>query len=261
MTNYQKPKVWIWEDANDNRSGNRPTAGARFEQDLPKGEAPLQVYSLGTPNGIKVAIMLEELKNLGFTDANYDLFKINISNGDQFGSGFVEINPNSKIPVLVDYSQENPIRVFESGSILLYLAEKFNVFIPQDLPNRTEVLNWVFWQMGAAPFVGGGFGHFFHYAPIEQEYPINRYTMETKRQLDLLDQHLSTRTYMVNEEYTIADMIIWSWYGRLAQGNLYEGSFEFLDMKSYIHLKQWTDRIAQRPAVQRALEVEYREII
>lgn len=260
MTEYQKPTVWTWEDENDRRSGNRPTAGARFEQTLPKGEAPLQLYSLGTPNGIKVTVMLEELKALGIEGANYDLFKISIGEGDQFGSDFVSINPNSKIPALLDYSEPQPVRVFESGSILVYLAEKFDAFLPKDRANRTEVMNWVFWQMGSAPFVGGGFGHFFHYAPTAQEYPINRYTMETKRQLDVLDQHLANRTYMVNEEYTIADMIIWSWYGRLAQGKLYQGSYEFLDMPSYKNLAAWTERIAQRPAVQKALEVEYKTL-
>lgn len=260
MTDYIKPKVWQWEDENDNRSGNRPTAGARFDQTLPKGDAPLQVYSLGTPNGIKVAIMLEELKALGIEEANYDLFKIDIGKGDQFGSDFVKINPNSKIPAMVDYSEPTPLRVFESGSILLYLAEKFGHFLPKNRAEKTECLNWVFWQTGAAPFVGGGFGHFYNYAPTAQEYPINRYTMETKRQLDVLDQHLSQQAYMVGDEYTIADMIIWSWYGRLAQDKLYDGSYEFLDMESYQNVKDWTERIAARPAVQKALSVEYKDI-
>lgn len=260
MSNYTKPAVWQWEDENDKRTGNRPTAGARFEQKLPKGNAPLQLYSLGTPNGIKVAIMLEELLELGITDATYDLYKINISEGDQFGSDFVAINPNSKIPALVDYSESPAINIFESGSILVYLAEKFGHFLPTERALRTQCLNWVFWQMGTAPFLGGGFGHFFAYAPTEQEYPINRYTMEAKRQLDVLDQHLATHQYMIGDEYTIADMIIWSWYGRLAQGNLYSGSFEFLNVSQYTHLIAWTNRIAERPAVKRALAVEYQPL-
>ncbi|UUM61434.1 glutathione-dependent disulfide-bond oxidoreductase [Streptococcus suis] len=260
MTEYTKPLVWKWEDENDNRSGNRPTAGARFEQKLPKGEKPFQVYSLGTPNGIKVAIMLEELRELGISDADYDLFLINIGQGDQFGSDFVSINPNSKIPAMVDYSGADPVRVFESSHILLYLAEKFDAFLPRDWAGRTEVLNWLFWQTGAAPFVGGGFGHFYHYAPTAQEYPINRYAMETKRQLDVLDQLLATRPYIAGDEYTITDIAIWSWYGRLAQGNLYPGSKEFLDVASYQNLNQWVEKIAKRPAVARGLAVEYKKL-
>ncbi len=260
MTEYTKPLVWKWEDENDNRSGNRPTAGSRFDQKLPKGEKPFQVYSLGTPNGIKVAIMLEELREFGVSDADYDLFLINIGQGDQFGSDFVAINPNSKIPAMVDYSEKEPVRVFESANILLYLAEKFDVLLPKEWAERTEVLNWLFWQTGAAPFVGGGFGHFFHYAPTVQEYPINRYTMETKRQLDLLDQLLATREYVAGSTYTIADIAIWSWYGRLVQGELYPGSAEFLDVASYKHLKVWVEKIAQRPAIQRGLTVKYQSI-
>lgn len=260
MTEYVKPQVWSWEDENDNRSGNRPTAGSRFEQALPRGENPLQVYSLGTPNGIKVAILLEELKEAGVADAGYDLFLINIGQGDQFGSDFVAINPNSKIPALVDQSEDEDVSVFESSHILLYLTEKYGKLIPQDSKTKTEMMNWLFWQTGAAPFVGGGFGHFFHYAPSAQEYPINRYAMETKRQLDLLDQLLASRSYIAGEEYTIADIAIWSWYGRLVDGALYPGSAAFLDVDSYKHLKAWTEKIAARPAVQRGLAVEYHSI-
>ncbi|HFI0273263.1 TPA: glutathione-dependent disulfide-bond oxidoreductase [Streptococcus suis] len=259
MTEYIKPMVWKWEDENDNRSGNRPTAGSRFEQKLPLGNAPLQVYSLGTPNGLKVTILLEELKELGL-DLDYDLFRIDISKGDQFGSDFVALNPNSKIPALLDVSGEEPIRVFESSHILLYLAEKYGQFLPDNLAERTEMFNWLFWQTGAAPFVGGGFGHFFHYAPMAQEYPINRYAMETKRQLDLLDQVLATRPYIAGQTYTIADVAIWSWYGRLVQGALYPGSAEFLDVNSYKSLKAWVEKIAQRPGVQKGLEVVYQPL-
>ena len=260
MQEYNLPKVWQWKDENDNRSGNRPTAGARFEQNLPRGEKPFQVYSLGTPNGIKVTVMFEELLAAGVTEAAYDLFLINIGKGDQFGSDFVDINPNSKIPAMVDQNGSADVNVFESGSILLYLADKFGQFIPKDVSLRTECLNWVFWQVGSAPFVGGGFGHFFNYAPTKQEYPINRYTMETKRLLDVLDQHLEGKTFIVGEEYTIADIINWSWFGRLALDKLYDGSFEFLDMKSYPNVVAWAERINQRPAVQKALNVEYKQI-
>lgn len=257
---YQVPDVWKWEDENDSRGGNRPAAGARFDQTLPVGENPLQVYSLGTPNGIKVAIMLEELLEAGFEEANYDLYKIDITGGDQFGSDFVDINPNSKIPALVDRSQNPPIKLFESGSILLYLAEKYQTLIPQDLHQRTEVLNWTFWQTGAAPYVGGGFGHFFAYAPEKMEYPINRFTMETKRQLDLLDKTLAERPYVAGDEYSIADIMIWPWYGRLLQGDLYKGSAEFLDKDAYPNLLKWADIIGQRPAVKRALEADYKAL-
>uniref|UniRef100_UPI00403F105A glutathione-dependent disulfide-bond oxidoreductase n=1 Tax=Candidatus Enterococcus willemsii TaxID=1857215 RepID=UPI00403F105A len=259
MSEYQLPKVWEWNEEGT-KSGNQPVAGSRFEQTLPIGEQPLQVYSLGTPNGIKVTIMLEELKEAGISEATYDLYKINIGEGDQFGSDFVKINPNSKIPAMVDYSEDDPIRVFESVSILLFLAEKFDRFIPHTLAEKTELMNWLFWQTGAAPFVGGGFGHFFAYAPFAQEYPINRYTMETKRQLDLLDKQLANHAYITGDEYTIADMAIWPWYGRLVQGDLYSGSAEFLNVKEYKHLNAWADKISQRPAVKRALEVEYKEI-
>ncbi|MGO4940545.1 glutathione-dependent disulfide-bond oxidoreductase [Fundicoccus sp. Sow4_D5] len=260
MTEYKLPEVWQWNEENPSKSGNRPTAGSRFEQKLPVGDAPLQLYSLGTPNGIKVTIMLEELKELGVEDADYDLYLINIGEGDQFGSDFVAINPNSKIPALVDQSQEPRLEIFESGSILLYLAEKYGQLIPQDIHGRTETLNWLFWQIGAGPYIGGGFGHFYAYAPEKQAYPINRFSMETKRQLDLLDQTLAQRPYIAGDNYTIADIVIWSWYGRLALGNLYESSDTFLDVASYTHLMEWSKRIAERPGVRKGLEVEYKEL-
>lgn len=257
---YELPKVWQWEDENTNRTGNNPTAGSRFEQTLPVGEAPLQLYSLGTPNGVKITIMLEELKELGVSGAVYDLYKIDIGAGDQFGSDFVSINPNSKIPALVDQSEHPRLEVFESGSILLYLAEKFQQFIPTDLPGRTETLNWLFWQVGSGPYVGGGFGHFFAYAPEKMKYPIDRFTMETKRQLDLLDKTLAARPYVAGDSYTIADIAIWSWYGQLALGDLYKGSDAFLDIASYTHLGEWAKRIADRPGVKKGLAVAYQSI-
>lgn len=260
MAKYELPKVWQWEDENTNRGGNRPTAGARFEQTLPVGEAPFQLYSLGTPNGIKVTIMLEELKELGVEGADYDLYKIHIGEGDQFGSDFVKINPNSKIPAMVDQSQNPPLRIFESGSILLYLAEKFNKLIPTDIHGRTETLNWLFWQIGAGAFVGGGFGHFFAFAPEPMKYPIDRYTMETKRQLDLLDKILAQRPYIIGETYTIADIAIWSWYGQIALGKLYKGAYEFLNMDEYPNLLEWSRRIAERPGVQKGLDAKYQPI-
>ena len=260
MTKYELPDVWQWEEENSNRGGNRPTADERFEQKLPVGEAPFQLYSLGTPNGIKVTIMLEELKELGVDGADYDLYKINIGAGDQFGSDFVKINPNSKIPALVDQSQSPRVEIFESGSILLYLAEKFNKLIPTDIHGRTETLNWLFWQIGSGPYVGGGFGHFFAYAPEPMKYPIDRFTMETKRQLDLLDKILAQRSYIAGDTYTIADVTIWPWYGRLALGKLYEGSYEFLNMDEYTHLLEWAHRIAERPGVQKGLAVEYQSL-
>ena len=260
MTDYKLPDVWQWEDENTEKGGNRPTAGSRFEQTLPVGDAPLQLYSLGTPNGIKITIMLEELKELGVVDAAYDLYKINIGEGDQFGSDFVEINPNSKIPALVDQSQTPRLEIFESGSILLYLAEKYGHLIPTDIHGRTETLNWVFWQVGSGPYVGGGFGHFFAYAPEKMKYPIDRFTMETKRQLDLLDKTLAKRSYIAGDTYTIADIIIWSWYGRLALGNVYKGSDKFLDVEAYTHLMEWSKRIADRPGVKNGLAVEYQEL-
>ena len=260
MSEYQTPKVWQWDESQATLSGNQPTAGSRLEQKLPIGGEALQVYSLGTPNGQKVTILLEELKAAGISEAAYDLFLINISKGDQFGSDFVKINPNSKIPALMDYSKAEPIRVFESVSILLYLAEKFDAFIPKSLAEKTEMMNWLFWQTGAAPFVGGGFGHFYHYAPFAQEYPINRYTMETKRQLDVLDKHLADKEYIVGSEYTIADMAIWPWYGRLVQGELYGDAAEFLQADQYTNLKAWAKRVGERPGLQNGLTVEYKEI-
>ncbi len=262
MTNYELPRVWSAEDINQGKfSGiNRPTTGSRFEQVLPKGEKPFQLYSLGTPNGVKVTILLEELLALGIKEADYDLYKISIMDGEQFGSGFVEVNPNSKIPALLDQSSANDIRIFESANILLYLAEKFGQFLPKEIEKRTEVLNWLFWQAGSAPFVGGGFGHFFNYAPEKIEYAINRFTMETKRQLDLLDKELATKPYIAGEEYTIADIAIWSWYGRIVLDQLYQNSAEFLDAASYTHLVEWAKRIENRPAVQKGLEVEYKSL-
>ena len=262
MTNYELPRVWSAAEINQGKfSGiNRPTAGARFEQELPKGEKPFQLYSLGTPNGIKVTILLEELLALGIKEADYDLYKISIMDGEQFGTGFVEVNPNSKIPALLDQSSANDIRIFESANILLYLAEKFEQFLPKEIEKRTEVLNWLFWQAGSAPFVGGGFGHFFNYAPEKIEYAINRFTMETKRQLDLLDKELATRPYIAGEEYTIADIAIWSWYGQLVLDKLYPNSAEFLDASSYTYLVEWAKRIENRPAVQKGLDVEYKSL-
>ena len=260
MAKYELPDVWQWEEENSKRGANRPTAGERFEQKLPVGEAPFQLYSLGTPNGIKVTIMLEELKELGVDGADYDLYTINIGDGDQFGSDFVKINPNSKIPALVDQSQNPRVEIFESGSILLYLAEKYNKLIPTDIHGRTETLNWLFWQIGSGPYVGGGFGHFFAYAPEPMKYPIDRFTMETKRQLDLLDKILAQRSYIAGDTYTIADITIWSWYGRLALGKLYEGSYEFLNMSEYTHLLEWAHRIAERPGVQKGLAAEYQSL-
>ena len=257
MTDYQLPEVW--QEPEEYTGLNRPTAGSRFDQNLPRGEKPFQVYSLGTPNGIKVAVMFEELKELGL-DVDYDLFKIDISSGDQFGSDFVAINPNSKIPAMLDVSEEKEVNVFESANILLYLAEKFGQLIPQSHQERNEVLNWLFWQTGAAPFLGGGFGHFFHYAPEKIEYAIDRYTMEAKRQLDLLDKELAQKPYIAGDDYTIADIAIWSWYGRLVDGKLYDGSDVFLDVTSYPNVLKWAETIAKRPAVQRGLEVAYKPL-
>ncbi|SMS00878.1 Disulfide-bond oxidoreductase YghU [Vibrio mangrovi] len=246
---YIPPQVWQWEHENGGKFAgiNRPTAGARFEQDLPVGQHPLQLYSMATPNGVKVTVLLEELLEKGISAAEYDAYLIDISEGDQFGSGFVGVNPNSKIPALVDYSGEAPIRIFESGAILLYLAEKFGEFIPEGAL-RAECLSWLFWQVGSAPFLGGGFGHFYAYAPEKFEYPIDRYAMESKRQLDVLNQHLATHTYLCGDQYTIADMAIWPWYGTLVLGGLYDAA-EFLDVKSYTHVVRWAESISQRPAV------------
>ncbi|WP_050882208.1 glutathione-dependent disulfide-bond oxidoreductase [Yersinia intermedia] len=249
---YQPPKVWT----ENNESGcvwskiNRPTAGARHEATLPVGKHPLQLYSMATPNGQKVTILLEELLALGEKGAEYDAHLIRISEGDQFSSGFVAVNPNSKIPALMDHSTPTPVRVFESGAILLYLADKFGHFLPKDHAQRTEALNWLFWLQGAAPYLGGGFGHFYHYAPVKIEYAIDRFTMEAKRQLDLLNTQLKTHEYIAGDEYSIADIAIWPWYGNLVLGLQYEAG-EFLDVKSYTHLIRWTEKIAQRPAVQR----------
>lgn len=249
---YTPPKVWKWDSESGGAfaSINRPIAGATHEKALPVGEHPLQLYSLATPNGVKVTIMLEELLALGFDGAEYDAHLIRINDGDQFGSGFVEINPNSKIPALLDCSTTPPIRVFESGSILLYLAEKFGAFLPHTPAGRTECLNWLFWQMGAGPFVGGGFGHFYAYAPEKYEYPINRYTMEVKRQLDVLDRQLAEHPYVAGAEYSIADMSIWPWYGALVTNEAYDAA-EFLDAQSYKNVLRWTEEIGRRPAVQR----------
>ena len=249
---YEPPKVWTWNKENGGRfaSINRPIAGPTHEQELPVGRHPLQLYSLATPNGVKVTVMLEELLALGHDGAEYDAWLIDIGKGDQFGSGFVAVNPNSKIPALMDRSGPEPIRVFESGSILLYLAEKFGAFLPKDIKNRTECLSWLFWQMGSAPYLGGGFGHFYAYAPSKMEYPIDRFAMETKRQLDVLDRRLADNQYLSGEDYSIADMAVWPWYGALAKGLLYGGG-EFLSVHEYKHVQRWTDQIAKRPAVRR----------
>ena len=251
-TDYQPPSVWEWDKENGGAFSkiNRPTAGATHEKVLPIGDNPLQLYSLATPNGVKVTIMLEELLALGHSGAEYDAWLCRIRDGEQFSSGFVEINPNSKIPALLDRSVEGSQRVFESGAILLYLAEKFGAFIPEDPIEKTECMSWLFWQMASAPYLGGGFGHFYAYAPAKFEYPINRFAMETKRQLDLLDQRLSKNEFIAGSEYTLADMAIWSWYGQLALGRLYNAA-EFLDVESYTHLMDWTKKIDARNTVQR----------
>jgi len=249
---YVPPKVWPWNKASGGRfaSINRPVAGATHEQALPIGKHPLQLYSLATPNGVKVTVMLEELLALGHAGAEYDAWLIRINEGQQFGSGFVAVNPNSKIPALMDRSGAVPVRVFESGAILIYLAEKFGAFLPSGGAQRAECLSWLFWQMGSAPFLGGGFGHFYAYAPSKIEYAIDRYAMEVKRQLDVLDRHLADSRYLVGDDYTIADMAIWPWYGSLVKGQLYEAG-EFLDVASYKNVLRWTEAIAERPAVQR----------
>jgi GST-like protein len=253
---YVPPKVWKNEAASGGQfaSINRPVAGPTHDKELPIGEHALQLYSLATPNGVKVTIMLEELLALGHKDAEYDAWLIRIGEGDQFSSGFVDINPNSKIPALLDHSTTPPTRVFESGSILLYLAEKFGEFLPTDLAGRTETLNWLFWQMGAAPYLGGGFGHFYAYAPEKIEYAINRFTMEAKRQLDVLDRRLGESRYIAGDTFTIADIAIWSWYGQLALGNVYSAA-EFLAAEEYTHVQRWAKEIAKRPAVIRGLRV------
>ena len=250
---YVPPKVWTWESPSGGQFANinRPVAGATHEKDLPVGKHPLQLYSLATPNGQKAAIMLEELLERGHDGAEYDAWPIRIGEGDQFSSGFVAINPNSKIPALVDRSGPSPVRVFESGSILIYLAEKFGEFLPASGPGRTEVLNWLSWQMGAAPFLGGGFGHFFAYAPEKMEYPINRYAMEAKRQLDVLNRRLAESDYIGGPDYSIADIAIWPWYGGMALGRSYEGADVFLATQEYEHLMRWAKAIDSRPAVKR----------
>ena len=252
MTDYTPPKVWTWNKENGGRFANinRPIAGPTHDKELPVGRHPLQLYSLATPNGIKATVMLEELLALGHKGAEYDAWLINIGAGDQFGSGFVDINPNSKIPALLDRSGPTPIRVFESGAILVHLAEKFGALLPTDPAKRAEAFSWLFWQMGSAPYLGGGFGHFYAYAPTKIEYAIDRFAMETKRQLDVLDRRLAESEYLGGDEYTIADIAVWPWYGGLAKGVLYEAG-EFLAVHEYKNVQRWADQIAERPAVQR----------
>jgi GST-like protein len=249
---YTPPKVWKWDSESGGRfaSINRPVAGPTHERELPVGNHPFQLYSLATPNGVKVTVMLEELLALGLEGAEYDAYMVKITEGEQFSSGFVSVNPNSKIPAMLDQSVTPAIRIFESGSILFYLAEKFNAFLPADIAKRTECLSWLFWQMGSAPMLGGGFGHFFAYAPEKYEYPINRFTMEVKRQLDVLDRQLANEPYISGDEYTIADMAIWPWYGALVLGRLYEAA-EFLEVHTYENVVRWAREIEKRPAVQR----------
>ena len=256
---YTPPKVWKWDTGNGGQFANinRPIAGATHDKDLPVGEHPFQLYSLATPNGVKVTVMLEELLEAGHRGAEYDAWIISIQDGDQFGSGFVDINPNSKIPALLDRSGESPVRVFESGSILMHLAEKFGAFLPKAGAKRTETLNWLFWQMGSAPFLGGGFGHFYAYAPWKMKYPIDRFAMEVKRQLDVLDRHLVDNRFMAGDDYTIADIAIFPWYGGMALGFLYEAG-EFLDVETYTNVRRWAFEIAARPAVQRGRIVNKR---
>ena len=251
--NYTLPRVWTWDKDNGGAfaSINRPIAGATHDRELPVGRHPLQLYSMGTPNGQKVTIMLEELLAAGHQGAEYDAWMVRIGDGEQFGSGFVSANPNSKIPALMDHSISPPQRVFESGSILIYLAEKFGAFLPSDPAMRTETLSWLFWQMGSAPMLGGGFGHFFAYAPEKFEYPINRYAMEVKRQMDVLDRRLESNEYIAGDSYTIADIAIWPWYGGVALGRAYEGADVFLDVGSYRNLQRWAKQIDARPAVKR----------
>ena len=249
---YAPPKVWKWKTENGGKFANinRPTAGATHDKELPVGEHPIQLYSLATPNGVKVTVMLEELLAIGKVGAEYDAHLINITEGDQFGRGFVDVNPNSKIPAMVDHSADKPLRIFESASMLVYLAEKFDAFIPTDIAGRTECLSWVFWQMGSAPYLGGGFGHFYAYAPMKIEYCIDRFAMEVKRQLDVLDRHLADNEYMCGDEYTIADIAIWPWYGAVVANLVYDAA-EFLDAASYEHVNRWADQIRSRKAIQR----------
>jgi GST-like protein len=252
LPEYTPPRVWVWDtpDGGPWGSTNRPTAGATHERELPVGRHPLQLYSLGTPNGIKVTILLEELLALGHAGAEYDAWLVQISEGEQFGSGFVAINPNSKIPALLDRSMDPPVRVFESGAILSYLAEKFDAFLPTDPHGRAECQSWLFWQMASTPYMGGGFGHFYMYAPVKIEYAINRYTIEVKRQMDVLNRRLGESEYIAGDAYTIADMAIWPWYGLLVGGKMYEAG-EYLQVQEYAHVKRWADQIAARPAVRR----------
>jgi GSH-dependent disulfide-bond oxidoreductase len=253
---YTPPKVWTWDQENGGQFANinRPIAGATHDKALPVGAHPLQLYSLATPNGVKVTVMLEELLALGHKGAEYDAWLIEIGKGDQFGSGFVEVNPNSKIPAMMDHSVSPPQRIFESGAILLYLADKFGALIPKDAAGRTECLSWLFWQMGSAPYLGGGFGHFYAYAPTKMEYPINRFAMETKRQLDVLDRQLATQPFIAGASYSIADIAIWAWYGNLVLGRQYNAG-EFLDVTSYTHVLAWAQKIDARPAVIRGRKV------
>jgi len=253
---YVPPKVWKWEKPNGGQFANinRPIAGPTHDKELPVGRHPLQLYSLATPNGVKVTVMLEELLALGRSGAEYDAWPIRINQGDQFGSGFVAVNPNSKIPALLDRSGPKPIRVFESGAILLYLAEKFGAFLPTDTATRAECFSWLFWQMGSAPYLGGGFGHFYAYAPTKIEYAIDRFAMEVKRQLDVLDRRLAEAEYLAGADYTIADIAVWPWYGGLAKGRAY-GAGEFLQVQDYKNVQRWTDAIEARPAVQRGRKV------
>ncbi|CAN7234444.1 glutathione-dependent disulfide-bond oxidoreductase [Agrobacterium tumefaciens] len=254
---YEVPKVWTWDKGNGGQfaSINRPIAGPTHEKELPVGKHPLQLYSLATPNGQKVSIMLEELLAAGHKGADYDAWLIKIGEGDQFGSGFVGVNPNSKIPALMDHSTPEPTRVFESGSILVYLAEKFGAFLPKEGNARTQALNWLFWQMGSAPFLGGGFGHFYAYAPVKIKYAIDRYAMEVKRQLDVLDRHLAENRYLAGDEYTIADMAVWPWYGKIALGQAYGDAGAFLEADGYKNVMRWTLEIGERPAVKRGVIV------
>ncbi|MGX6647166.1 glutathione-dependent disulfide-bond oxidoreductase [Maricaulaceae bacterium MS644] len=256
MTTYTPPRVWTWDSESGGRFANinRPISGATQDKDLPVGEHPFQLYSLATPNGVKATVMFEELLELGHSNAEYDAWLINIGDGDQFTSGFVDINPNSKIPALLDRSGPEPVRVFESGSILVHLAEKFGAFLPESGPERIEVMNWLFWQMGSAPYLGGGFGHFYAYAPEKFEYPINRFAMEVKRQLHVLETALTDRPYIAGDEYTIADMAIWPWYGGLALGKLYEAG-EFLSVHEYKNVRAWAEKIGERPAAKRGRRV------
>ena len=247
---YEPPEVWVPDEENGGKFAktNRPVAGPTHDEDLPTGDHPLQLYSLGTPNGVKVTIMLEELLGLGHAGAEYDAHIIRIGDGDQFGSGFVDVNPNSKIPAMVDRSSAEPVRIFESGSILLYLAEKFGAFIPTDVKAKTECMSWLFWLTGSAPYLGGGFGHFYHYAPVKIKYAVDRFAMETKRQLDVLDRHLADHAYLAGDEYSIADIATWPWYGVLALGRIYDAA-AFLDVQSYHHVQRWTLDIGSREAV------------